>query len=68
MSGIEDKPENYVIVSYKLTEMQDKVRLEVTQENIPNEAMKQHAEGNWRMVLKDLKRLLEKNYVKSEVL
>jgi len=68
MSGIENKPENYVVITYKLTEMQDKVRLELTQENIPDEAMKQHAEGNWRMVLKDLKRLLEKSYVKSEVL
>jgi uncharacterized protein YndB with AHSA1/START domain len=68
MSGIEDKPENYVIVTYKITEIQDKVRVEVTQENIPDEAMKQHAEENWRMVLKDLKRLLEKSYVKNEVL
>jgi uncharacterized protein YndB with AHSA1/START domain len=59
MSGIEDKPENYVTVTYRLTPENDKTKLEVTQENIPDEETKEHSEQNWKKVLSDLKRLLE---------
>lgn len=60
MSGIEDKPENYVPVTYALSEGNNKTTLTVTQENIPNEKMKTHSEKNWKMVLTNLKKLLEK--------
>jgi uncharacterized protein YndB with AHSA1/START domain len=59
MSGIEDKPENYVIVSYKLTPEAEKTRLEIVQENIPTEEMKEHSVENWKKVLAQLKTLLE---------
>lgn len=63
MSGIEDKPENYVPVTYALSEGNNKTTLTVTQENIPTEKMKAHSEKNWKMVLTNLKKLLEKRMV-----
>jgi uncharacterized protein YndB with AHSA1/START domain len=59
MSGIEDKPENYVVVTYELSENNGKTLLTITQENIPDEKMKEHSEQNWKKVLADLKHLLE---------
>ena len=66
MSGIEDKPENYVTVTYTLTEKDHKTKLLVTQENIPDEKTKQHSEQNWNKVLGDLKELLEKKSARAE--
>jgi len=61
MSGIEDKPENYVIVTYELSGKDNDVELTITQENIPDEKTKEHSEDNWRKVLNDLKKLVETN-------
>jgi len=63
MSGIEDKPENYVVITYKLMEDNGKTHLTITQENIPDEKMKEHSEQNWNKVLQALKNLLEKQEV-----
>ncbi len=60
MSGIEDKPENYVIVSYKISGEDNNLTLTVLQENIPDEKMKSHSEENWKKVLHGLKKLVEK--------
>lgn len=60
MSGIEDRAENYVIVNYILKEEDDKTLLTITQENIADEKTKVHSEQNWKKVLEDLKKLLEK--------
>ena len=60
MSGIEDNPENYVTITYELSEKNKGTFLTVKQENIRDEKMRQHAEENWNKVLADLKRLLEK--------
>jgi len=65
MSGIEDKPENYVTITYDLTENKDGTVLTVTQENIPDVKTKEHSEQNWKKVLADLKQLLEKKTVNS---
>jgi uncharacterized protein YndB with AHSA1/START domain len=59
MSGIEDKPENYVIITYELREKDKATELNITQENIPTEEMKDHAEQNWRKVLEGLKEVVE---------
>jgi len=61
MSGIEDKPENYVIVTYELAGRDGDVELTITQENIPDEKTKEHSEANWKKVLNDLKKLVETN-------
>jgi uncharacterized protein YndB with AHSA1/START domain len=59
LSGMEDKPENYVTITYKLSEQLDGTLLQVSQENIPNQEMKKHSEENWKKVLNNLKKLLE---------
>jgi len=59
MSGIEDKPENYVDITYQLTPENNTTTLTITQENIADEKMKAHSEQNWNKVLGDLKKLLE---------
>jgi len=61
MSGIEDKPENYVDVTYEVKEKDGKTELTITQENIPDEKMREHSEQNWKMVMEGLKALVEKN-------
>lgn len=61
LSGIEDKPENYVNVTYELEGDGESTTLEVTQENIPDEKTKKHSEEQWKKVLNSLKDLLEKD-------
>ncbi|MCW3071476.1 MAG: hypothetical protein JWO44_1366 [Bacteroidetes bacterium] len=63
MSGIADKPENYVTITYELSEENGKTTLMITQENIPTEEMKQHSEENWKKVLNNLKEMLEEKSV-----
>ena len=65
MSGIEDKPENYVMITYELTGEDNDVTVTVTQENIPDEKTRKHSEDNWKMVLDALKNLLEKSQVSA---
>ena len=64
MSGIEDKPENYVTISYFLSSESGKTNLTISQENIPDQKMKEHSEQNWKKVINNLKSLLE-NSVKD---
>ena len=59
MSGIEDKPENYVDVTYELVEKDGKTLITISQDNIPTEEMKKHSAENWGKVLKSLKDLME---------
>ena len=59
MSGIEDKPENYVTVTYEITEKEGHTLVTISQDNIPSEEMKKHSEENWGKVLEGLKKLLE---------
>lgn len=60
LSGIEDKPENYLIVTYRLSEFDGKTTLTITVDNNPTQAAADHAAGNWTSVLQTLKGLLEK--------
>lgn len=66
MAGIEDKPENYVTITYKLSGKDNQTTLTITQENIPDEKTKKHSEENWNKVLGDLKQLLEKQPARKE--
>jgi uncharacterized protein YndB with AHSA1/START domain len=63
MSGIEDQPENYMIITYALAEENNNTLLIVIQENIPDEKTRDHSEENWKKVLADLKQLMEKESV-----
>lgn len=59
MGGKEDKPENYNLVTYKLTEKDGRTVVVLTQDNVNSEKEKKHAAGNWKMVLKKLKEVVE---------
>ncbi len=59
LSGLPDVPENYNTVSYELAPVGGGTRLSVAQDNNPSEEGKAQAEGNWLIVLKALKELLE---------
>jgi uncharacterized protein YndB with AHSA1/START domain len=63
MSGIEDKPENYLIITYSLTGLNNNVTLSIKQENIPGEKMKEHSQENWKKVLEGLKHVVEEKMV-----
>ena len=65
LSGMEDKPENYVTLTFELSGRNDQTTLKITQENIPDEKMRKHAEENWNRVLADLKNVLERQKVSS---
>jgi uncharacterized protein YndB with AHSA1/START domain len=64
-AGMEDKPENYVDITYKLEEKNGRTTLSVIQENIPDDAMREHARKNWGIVLNNLKALLEAENIKA---
>jgi uncharacterized protein YndB with AHSA1/START domain len=59
LSGLADVPENYNTVTYELNPAGGATRLVLTQDNNKTEEEARHAEGNWKMVLEGLKKLLE---------
>jgi uncharacterized protein YndB with AHSA1/START domain len=59
MSGTEDKPENYVTVTYELSKEGDGTLLTLIQDNCKTEEQKKHLESNWSMVLEALKKVVE---------
>ncbi|AWH85617.1 ATPase [Flavobacterium album] len=59
MGGKEDKPENYNLVTYTLTEGGDRTVVTLTQDNIATDDEKQHATANWNGVLAELKKVAE---------
>jgi uncharacterized protein YndB with AHSA1/START domain len=60
MSGKEDKPEDYNLVTYKITKREDKTVITLTQDNNATEKEKEHSTENWKMVLKKLKEVVER--------
>lgn len=59
-SELEDKEENYSIVTYKLDIKDDVTMLNLTQQGFANEQAMQHAESSWGMVLENMKELIQK--------
>jgi len=59
LSGVPDSPENYHTVTYDLAPKEDKTEITITQDNNANEQEKVHSEENWKMVLVEMKKLLE---------
>jgi uncharacterized protein YndB with AHSA1/START domain len=58
-SGLEDVPENYSLVTYRMTSEDNHTILKLTQEGFAGEEAKAHSESGWTMVLNNLKKLLE---------
>lgn len=59
LTGLDDIPENYHIVTIDLTEKEGQTRVKLTQDNNAGEKTKDHSEKNWKMMLTSLKKLLE---------
>lgn len=58
-SGLEDKPENYSVVSYKLNTTNGKTTLTLTQTGFANEQAQQHSLTAWTNVLQQIKQMIE---------
>lgn len=59
MSGKADKPENYNLVTYRISEEDNKTIINLTQDNNATEKEKEHSTKNWEMVLEKLKEVVE---------
>ena len=59
MSGIEDIPENYAVVTYKLDGEDGAIELTVEQSNIPTESMYENSNAHWGAVLHQIKEIVE---------
>lgn len=60
-SGTEDVPANYATITYLLASKGNVTTLTVKQSGYKTEEQKSHSEGNWKMVLENIKSILEKN-------
>lgn len=58
-SGKEDKPENYALVTYELSEQAGATVVSVSQDNISDEKGVEASQRNWTMVLQALKKTAE---------
>jgi uncharacterized protein YndB with AHSA1/START domain len=59
LSGAEDVPENYHIVTVELLPEGDQTRVTLAQDNNSTEEEREHSKQNWNMMLGDLKKFLE---------
>lgn len=57
-SGLEDKPENYLLVTYEVKAIKSGTELTITQSNYDEEKAK-HAAENWAVIIDGLKKLVE---------
>lgn len=58
-SGLEDKPENFHLITYELKEHDDKTVLTLKQENIQSQEAQDHADKNWDFILFTIKDIIE---------
>lgn len=58
-SGTEDKPENYATIVYSLEEKNGETVVSILQDGIKTKEARDHSEENWKMVMNNLKELLE---------
>ena len=57
-SGLDDMPENYLLVSYEVEEIDGGTELIITQSNY-DEKKAEHSAENWEVVIDGLKKLVE---------
>ncbi|UII32253.1 SRPBCC domain-containing protein [Fulvivirga ulvae] len=57
-SGLEDKPENYLLVTYQVKTIEMGTKLTITQSNYDEEKAK-HSSENWAVVIDGLKKIVE---------
>jgi uncharacterized protein YndB with AHSA1/START domain len=59
VSGLPDAPENYERVSWELSERDDGTELTIRESNLASEEAGATSEQSWRLVLENLKKLLD---------
>jgi uncharacterized protein YndB with AHSA1/START domain len=60
LAGLPDVPENYHTVIVELNEQGNATAVSLSQDNNTTEQEKEHSEKNWKMMLEDLKKIMEK--------
>ena len=60
LSGLEDVPENYHTLVYELTGIGDSTHVSLSQDGNGSEEEAEHAKGNWEMMLRGLKEVVER--------
>lgn len=58
-SGLPDKPENYMIITFELENVGDHTILKLTQSNFNNKTQYEHSDKGWDASLDIIKKLLE---------
>ena len=58
LSGSKDRPENHHIITYDLTRDGDFTQINLTEENLDSEEMKQQSAGLWEKVFENMDKLL----------
>ena len=64
MSNLPDIPENYQQVTYDLSETDGVTTLTISQDNVKDEAAKEHSETNWQYIFGAMKKMVENGEVK----
>jgi uncharacterized protein YndB with AHSA1/START domain len=62
IGGKEDKPENYNLVTYRLSDDHGKTLVTLTQDNIQSQKEKEHSIDSWKAVLDKLKQAVELSF------
>ena len=60
LAGVPDLPENYHIVTVRLSPDEDRTRVTLSQDNNPTEQVRDRSEENWSLMLAALKQFLER--------
>ena len=60
VSGLEDKPDNYSLVTYKLNFSNNVTKLSLSQVGFTNPDSQLHSENAWTKVLQNIKEIVEK--------
>ncbi|MGF7077903.1 SRPBCC family protein [Mucilaginibacter sp. UYCu711] len=63
MSNLPDIPENYQVVTYDLSETDGVTTLTISQDNVKDEAAKEHSETNWQYIFGAMKKMVENGEV-----
>ncbi|MBR9918124.1 SRPBCC domain-containing protein [bacterium] len=58
-SGLEDKPENYSLITFEIQPTEDNVVLKLEQKGFVNEDAQSHSDQGWRSMLQNIKEIAE---------
>lgn len=59
MSSLEDQPENYLWIEYRLNTIDNKTHLTISQSNYDEEKA-EHSKANWEFIINEMKKLILK--------